>query len=372
VIGGLLGLAQSGLLFIEPERAHEITLRALERGVYAAAKPDDPRLRQSLFGLDFPNPVGMAAGFDKDARVPGALLALGFGFTEIGTVTPLPQPGNARPRVFRLIRERGVINRLGFNSGGHGAALARLGKRPGGIVGVNIGANKSSSSEAIGQTKNSADPIADYVAGLRTFIDVADYFTVNISSPNTPGLRDLQAPARLGALLARVMAERDALAASGHQRRPVLVKLAPDLHDDDLPGVMATLEAHKVDGAILTNTTIARDGVEGSAYRGETGGLSGRPLFRRATRTLARVYRLTEGRLPLVGVGGIDSGEAALAKIHAGASLVQLYTGLIYEGPGLIADIKRTLVRHMEQTGIASLAEARGRDAETWADTPLP
>jgi dihydroorotate dehydrogenase len=359
VIGGLLDIAQSGLLFIDPERAHEITLRALERGVYAAAKPDDPRLRQSLIGLDFPNPIGMAAGFDKDARVPAALLGLGFGFTEIGTVTPLPQPGNPRPRVFRLIRERGVINRLGFNSGGHGAALARMAARPGGIVGVNIGANK-----------DSPDPIADYVAGLRAFIDVADYFTVNISSPNTPGLRDLQAPGRLDALLARVMAEGAALAASGHKRRPVLVKLAPDLHDGDLPGIIETLVRHGVDGAILTNTTIARDGVAASAHRGEAGGLSGQPLFRRATRMLARVYRLTEGRLPLIGVGGIDSGAAALAKIRAGASLVQLYTGLIYEGPGLIAEIKRALIRHMEETGIAALAEARGRDAEMWAEMP--
>lgn len=359
MIGGLLGVAQSGLLFLEPERAHEITLRALERGVYAAAKPDDPRLRQSLFGLDFPNPIGMAAGFDKDARVPAALLALGFGFTEIGTVTPLPQPGNPRPRVFRLIRERGVINRLGFNSGGHKAALARLATRPGGIVGGNIGANKES-----------ADPIADYVAGLRAFVEVADYFTVNISSPNTPGLRDLQAPDRLDALLARVMAERSALAAGGHNRRPVLVKLAPDLHDDDLPGIVETLMRHGVDGAILTNTTIARDGVEGSAYRSEAGGLSGRPLFRRATRMLARIYGLTGGQMPLIGVGGIDSGEAALAKIHAGASLVQLYTGLIYEGPGLIAEIKRTLIRHMEEAGAASLGELRGQHAEMWTDRP--
>ena len=353
MIGGLLGVAQSGLLFIDPERAHEISLRALERGVYAPAKPDDARLRQSLFGLDFPNPVGMAAGFDKDARVAEALLRLGFGFTEIGTVTPRPQSGNPKPRVFRLIRERGVINRLGFNSGGHAAALARLATRPDGIVGVNIGANK-----------DSTDPAEDYVLGLRTFVDVADYFTVNISSPNTPGLRDLQAPDRLGALLSRVMAERDALAASGHRWRPVLVKLAPDLHDADLPAVVETLLAHRVEGAILTNTTIARDTVPGSNYRGEAGGLSGRPLFARATRMLARIHRLTEGRLPLIGVGGIDSGEAALTKIRAGASLVQLYTGLIYEGPGLIADIKHTLLRHMEEAGIASLAQARGSQAD--------
>jgi dihydroorotate dehydrogenase len=360
MIGGLLGVAQSGLLFVDPERAHEITLRALERGVYAAARADDPALRQSLFGLEFPNPIGMAAGFDKDARVPAALLRLGFGFTEIGTVTPRPQPGNPAPRVFRLIRERGAINRLGFNSGGHAAALARLATRPDGIVGVNIGANK-----------DSADPAADYVAGLRNFIDVAEYFTVNISSPNTPGLRNLQAPDKLDALLARVVAQRDALAASGHKRRPVLVKLAPDLHDEDLPGIVAVLKDHAVDGAILTNTTIARDGVQDNAYAAEAGGLSGRPLFRRSTRMLARIYRLTEGWLPLIGVGGIDSGEAALAKIRAGASLVQLYTGLIYEGPGLIADIKRTLLRHMEEAGLSDLTQARGQHADIWADMPV-
>ena len=360
MIGGLLSVAQSGLLFLEPERAHEISLRALEQGVFTRARPDDPRLGQRVFGLDFPNPVGMAAGFDKDARVPAALLALGFGFAEVGTVTPLPQTGNPRPRVFRLIRERAVINRLGFNSGGHAAALERLARRPAGIVGVNIGANKES-----------AEPIAEYVAGIRRFIDVADYFTVNISSPNTPGLRDLQAPDRLGALLGQVMAERDALAAGGHPRRPVLVKLAPDLHDDDLPGIVETLCAYAVDGVILTNTTIARDGIAQSPYRAETGGLSGRPLFQRSTRMLARVYRLTSGQLPLIGVGGIDSGEAALVKIRAGASLVQLYTGLIFEGHGLIAEIKQTLLRHLERTGAASLDAARGEHAEMWAEMPL-
>jgi dihydroorotate dehydrogenase len=206
---------------------------------------------------------------------------------------------------------------------------------------------------------------------MRTFVDVADYFTVNISSPNTPGLRDLQAPDRLSALLARVMAERDALAAGGHRRRPVLVKLAPDLHDADLQAIVDALTSHAVDGAILTNTTIARDGVQASGYRSEAGGLSGRPLFRRSTRTLARIYRLTEGRLPLIGVGGIDSGEAALAKIRAGASLLQLYTGLVYEGPGLIADIKATLLRHMDDSGLESLAQARGQHADIWADMPL-
>jgi dihydroorotate dehydrogenase len=360
LIGGLLNVAQSSLLFLDPERAHELTLRALESGVYPRGGADDPRLRQTLFGLDFPNPIGMAAGFDKDARVPGALLAMGFGFAEIGTVTPRPQAGNPRPRVFRLIRERGAINRLGFNSGGHRAALARLERRPEGIIGVNIGANK-----------DSANPIEDYAEGLRLFNRLADYFTVNISSPNTPGLRDLQAPDRLNDLLMRLIAERNALEQSGQPRRPLLVKLAPDIHDNDLPPVIDCLEAHHVDGIILTNTTISRDTVQQSAYRAETGGLSGRPLFKRATRMLAKVALLTDGKLPLIGVGGIDSGETAVAKIRAGASLIQLYTGLIYEGPGLIAEMKSALLSETEKEGAQSLSALKGLDAERWANQAL-
>jgi dihydroorotate dehydrogenase len=360
VIGGLLNVAQSGLLFLNPERAHELTLRALERGVYERGRPDDPRLRQTLFGLDFPNPLGMAAGFDKDARVPAALLGMGFGFTEIGTVTPKPQTGNPRPRVFRLIRERGAINRLGFNSGGHEAALVRLRDRPDGIVGVNIGANK-----------DSTDPVEDYAAGLRVFYDVADYFAVNISSPNTPGLRDLQAPDRLNGLLSRLMPDRAAFEGNGKPRRPILVKLAPDIHDDDLASAVAALVANSVDGVILTNTTITRDGVGQSSYRAEAGGLSGRPLFQRSTRMLAKVSLLTEGKIPLIGVGGIDSGETALAKIHAGASLIQLYTGLIYEGAPLAGRIKRSLLDAMEKAGVNSIAPLIGTDAERWASIEL-
>jgi dihydroorotate dehydrogenase len=360
VIGGLLNVAQSGLLFLDPERAHELTLRALERGVHARAGPDDPALLQTFWGLDFSNPIGMAAGVDKDARVPGALLAMGFGFTEIGTVTPRPQAGNPRPRVFRLIRERGAINRLGFNSAGHEAVKARLRHRPAGILGINIGANK-----------DSADPAQDYVTALRVFNEVADYFTVNISSPNTPGLRDLQAPDRLNDLLTRLMSERAALEASGEPRRPLLVKLAPDIHDDDLPPVVSCLMAHQLDGIILTNTTISRAEIPQSPYRAEAGGLSGRPLFRRATRMLARVYLLTEGRVPLIGVGGVDSGETALAKIRAGASLVQLYTGMIYEGGGLIKQIKTALIDEMRKDGAASLTSLTGTDARRWAELVL-
>jgi dihydroorotate dehydrogenase len=275
-------------------------------------------------------------------------------------VTPKPQTGNPRPRVFRLIRERGAINRLGFNSGGHEAALARLQHRPDGIVGVNIGANK-----------DSTDPVEDYAAGLRVFYDVADYFAVNISSPNTPGLRDLQAPDRLNGLLSRLMADRAAFEANGKPRRPILVKLAPDIHDDDLAPTVAALMANSVDGVILTNTTITRDGVGQSSYRAEAGGLSGRPLFQRSTRMLAKVSLLTEGKIPLIGVGGIDSGETALAKIHAGASLIQLYTGLIYEGAPLAGRIKRSLLDAMEKAGVNSIAPLIGTAAERWASIEL-
>jgi dihydroorotate dehydrogenase len=357
---GLINFAQSGLLLLDPERAHEITLRALQRGIHPRSASDDERLRQTVWGINFPNPVGMAAGFDKNARVPGALLAMGFGFTEVGTVTPLPQPGNPRPRVFRLTTEQAVINRMGFNGDGHEVALERLRNRPTGVIGVNIGANKASK-----------DPTADFCLGLRTFTEVANYFTINISSPNTPGLRDLQAPDRLNDLLTRLMAEREAIVAEGRSKRPILVKLAPDIHDDDLTAVVYCMMAHAVDGIILTNTTIAREGVSNSRYRDETGGLSGRPLFERATRMLAKVYQLTEGQVPLIGVGGIDSGEAALAKIQAGASLLQLYTGMIYRGAGLLTEIKNTLLKALEEKGANSLDALRGQDAAKWAEKPL-
>ena len=345
--------AQASLLFLDPETAHEASLRALEAGVYPRqTKPEDQRLAQSLFGLPFPNPVGVAAGYDKDARVYNALFGIGFGFAEAGTITPKPQAGNPRPRVLRLMRERGIINRLGFNSAGHSAALVKLASRPPrGVLGVNIGANRDSS-----------DPIADYVAGVRAFGSLASYLTVNISSPNTPGLRDLQAPDRLNALLESVMAARASLGRAA----PILVKLAPDLHDEDIAPVMQCLLAHKVDGVVLTNTMLSREGIPADSHRNESGGLSGRPLFKRSTRFLAKCYLVTEGKLPLIGVGGIDSGAAAIAKVRAGASLVQLYTGLVYEGPTLLPDIKDALVAEIEATG-KPLQSLVGTAADEWA-----
>ena len=345
--------AQASLLFLDPETAHEASLRALEAGVYPQqAKPEDQRLAQTLFGLLFPNPVGVAAGYDKDARVYNALFDIGFGFAEAGTITPQPQAGNPRPRVLRLMRERGIINRLGFNSAGHSAALVKLASRvPRGVLGMNIGANRDSS-----------DPIADYVAGVHAFGWLASYLTVNISSPNTPGLRDLQAPDRLNGLLEAVMAARASLGRAA----PILVKLAPDLHDEDIAPVMQCLLVHKVDGVILTNTTLSREGIPADSHRNESGGLSGRPLFKRSTRFLARCYLVTEGKLPLIGVGGIDSGAAAIAKVRAGASLIQLYTGLVYEGPTLLPDIKDALVAEIEATG-KPLQSLVGTAADEWA-----
>ncbi|MGI9382594.1 MAG: quinone-dependent dihydroorotate dehydrogenase [Methyloligellaceae bacterium] len=357
MIGGLVDLARPFLFALDPERAHEVTLRSLEAGLHPRqTEPDDPRLAQKLWDLDFANPIGIAAGFDKDARVPDAILAIGFGFAEIGTVTPKPQIGNPQPRVFRLIDDRAVINRLGFNSQGHRQALKRLERRPrNGVVGVNIGANKETD-----------DRVADYVAGLETFIDVADYLTVNVSSPNTPGLRDLQAPKALDTLLGRLVETRQRLVESGKPWRPLLVKLAPDIAEEDLPAIVERIRANRVDGIIVSNTTVARDGLRDTRRAKEAGGVSGGPLFEPSTRMLARLYLLTEGQVPLVGVGGIDSGARALAKITAGASLLQLYTGLIFEGPGLIERIKRTLVDRLERDGAGSIRDIVGTQAEEW------
>ena len=353
-MSGLFGLGQSLLLALPPERAHDLAIKSLELGIYPRAEAaDDKRLGQHLFGLDFPNPVGMAAGFDKNARVPRELLAIGFGFVEVGTLTPHAQPGNPSPRMFRSLPDRAIINRLGFNNEGQEAALARLKDRQRGIIGVNLGAGR-----------DSRDRVGDYVIGIQRMAEVASYFTVNISSPNTPGLRDLQAPEALAALLARVQEARAALP----RKPPLLVKLAPDLADEDLPEVVRVIRAHGGDGIVVSNTTLARDGLRDRTFAMEAGGLSGRPLFARATRMLALVYRLTEGKLPLIGVGGIDSPEAALAKIAAGASLIQLYTGLVFEGPSLIGRIKQALIAAMERTGADRLKPLIGARAAEWAE----
>jgi dihydroorotate dehydrogenase len=353
-------LARPLLNALDPEQAHELTLRSLEAGIHPRAAPDDSRLAANVWGLAFTNPFGIAAGFDKDARVIPAVLGMGLGFAEIGTVTPRPQPGNPRPRVFRLNADRALINRLGFNNGGHAAALGRLQRQPRGIIGVNVGANK-----------DAPDRAADYVEGIRCFYDVAGYFCVNISSPNTPGLRDLQAPAALDDLLARVLAGRSEAMAAGKPRRPIVVKIAPDIAQADLEAIVAVLTGRGIDGIAIGNTTLSRFGVSNAAAGRQSGGLSGRPLFHRSTVILARVYRLTQGRVPLIGIGGIDSGLAAIAKLEAGATLLQFYTGLVFEGPGLIGRIKRSLLDYAEREKLIRIGEATGVRAEEWAARPL-
>jgi dihydroorotate dehydrogenase len=353
-VNAFYGLGQALLHALDPERGHDLAIRTLELGIYPrAAGPDDPRLAQQLWGLTFRNPVGMAAGFDKSARVFGPLLDMGLGFVEVGTLTPKPQRGNPGPRIFRSAADRAIINRLGFNNEGQDAALRRLGRGRSGIVGVNLGAGRESEDRA-----------GDYVEGIARMSAVADYLTINISSPNTPGLRDLQAPDAFDALLVRVGKAR------GEQgKRPsLLVKLAPDIADDDLSAIVRVIEARGVDGIVVSNTTLARDGVSDRGFAAEAGGLSGRPLFARATRMLARIYRLTDGKVPLIGVGGIDSGATAVAKIRAGASLVQLYTGLVFEGPKLIGDIKQALLKAMDDAKIESLKPMIGSDADRWAE----
>ncbi len=375
MLNTLFKLARPALFKLGGERAHELTLGTLRAGLYPRLDNTAHReLSQSLWGLDFPNPIGMAAGFDKNAQVPDAVLGMGFGFTEIGTVTPKPQLGNRGPRVFRLIEQRAMINRLGFNNEGHAAALARLQSRscnhcqdqsregnPNGIVGVNVGANKTST-----------DRVADYVAGLEIFQDVASYFMINISSPNTPGLRDLQAPEALDELLGACMTKRAELVDAGAPRRPIIVKLSPDIASEDLPPIVARLMAHNVDGIAVSNTTLSRPAsIAGAVHGDEAGGLSGAPLFQRSTVMLARVYQLTKGDIPLIGIGGIDSGKTALAKIRAGATLVQLYTGLVYGGADLIRDMHETLSAHVRQNKYRSITDAVGRDAQIWADKSL-
>jgi dihydroorotate dehydrogenase len=353
VIGLLEAFVRPLLRLLDAEDAHRLAIRALKSPPYVKLVADDPRLAVRAFGLNFPNPVGMAAGFDKHAEVPDALLKLGFGFVEVGTVTPIPQVGNPRPRVFRLGRDEGVINRLGFNSEGAEAVLRRLAARAdaGGIVGVNIGANKES-----------ADRIADYVHLIETFAPVVSYFSVNISSPNTPGLRELQQARVFDDLLARVMEARARMSRQAGTT-PVLIKIAPDLTLSELDDMVGAARKHRVDGMIVGNTTVRRPPTLRDRRASETGGLSGRPLFPLATRMLAETYVRVEGAFPLIGVGGIDSGATALAKIRAGASLLQLYSALVFHGLRLIASIKSDLSNELSRGGHASLDELVGADA---------
>lgn len=351
----LFRLARPALNFLDPERAHGMTIRALKLG-FARTMPrqaDDPILATRVWALDFPNPVGLAAGFDKNAEVCDAALRLGFGFVEAGTVTPRPQPGNFGQRLYRLAEDEAVINRFGFNSHGiapFAANLARRRKRRAtGIVGANVGKNR-----------DTADGAADYIACIEAVTGLADYLVVNISSPNTPGLRALQARAQIEELLARVQGSRSRQAAGA--RAPLLVKVGPDLDDAEIRDIADVALATGVDGLIIGNTTVTRPPTLRSRDRNAPGGLSGRPLLGLATACLGAMYRHTGGRIPIVGCGGIASGADAYARIRAGASLVQLYSALVFQGPALVGTIKRELAALLRRDGFASVGDAVGAD----------
>ena len=354
----LYSLARPILGGLDPETAHNLTIRALALGLGPRQmEPDDPRLSVRVWGRTFANPVGLAAGFDKNAEVYGPMSRMGLGFVEVGSITPLAQPGNPKPRMFRLAKDGAVINRMGFNNQGAAEAEKNLSRRgsqaPNALIGVNLGKNKTSE-----------DAAADYRIGTDKLSRYADYLVVNVSSPNTPGLRALQSTEELTAILTAV---KEAKENGPTGAPPVLVKVAPDLTEEDIADLsrfaLDGLENGLMDGLIVSNTTVARpDGLNDKKAAGETGGLSGRPLFGKATAVLSAFYRQTGGKVPLVGVGGVSSGADAYAKIRAGASLIQLYTALAYAGPALVGEIKRDLLRLMQADGFTRIATAIGAD----------
>lgn len=344
----LYPLARPILMAMDAEQAHDLTVAALKTGlVPGAGGREAPSLATRVFGLDFPNPIGLAAGFDKNAEVPDAMLRQGFGFVECGTVTPRPQDGNPRPRLFRVPTAEAVINRFGFNNQGLDAYAARLTARAGrpGIVGANVGKNKET-----------VDAAGDYTACIRRVAPLAGYLVVNVSSPNTPGLRTLQSRDALADLLGKCLEARESTGA----RPPLLLKVAPDLTDEDKADIAAVVLESGIDGLVVSNTTLARPAAIPSALAAEAGGLSGRPLMEASTRVLGEFFGLLGGKVPLVGVGGVASGADAYAKIRAGASLVQLYSALVYQGPALVARIKADLVRRLAEDGFAHVADAVG------------
>ena len=363
MIGLFDRFARPILSALDPEDAHGLALKGLKLVPLPKPAPNDPRLAIRAFGLNFPNPVGVAPGFDKNAEVPSPLLRLGFGFVEVGTVTPRPQAGNPRPRIFRLDADEAIINRLGFNNEGEKAALSRLAARAadGGIIGVNVGANR-----------DSPDRIADYVRLIESFAPVASYITVNVSSPNTPGLRDLQQAKSLDDLLARAIDARERMR-TRYGSIPVLLKIAPDLSLADLDDIVGVARQRRMDGMIISNTTLSRPpSLKEREKAIEQGGLSGRPLFALSTRVLAETYVRVEGAFPLIGAGGIDSGAAALTKIKAGASVVQLYTGLVFHGLGVVSEIKREILKSREKGRHNTLADLVGNDAADMTAEPWP
>lgn len=335
---------------LDPERAHRLTVWALSMGLGPVYRgPDEPALRTRVFGLDFPNPLGLAAGFDKNAEAWRAALRMGFGFVEVGTVTPRPQAGNPRPRLFRLDEDQAVINRMGFNNDGMEAAARNLAGARKGIVGVNIGKNR-----------DTVDPVADYAACARRLGPLADYLVVNVSSPNTPGLRALQGPETLSRIVDAVAQSLAQSCPSGAP--PLLVKIAPDLTEKDREDIALVARGGNVSGLIVSNTTIERPAGLRSPHRSESGGLSGKPLFESSTRVLADMYRLTGGTVPLVGVGGISDARDAYEKIRAGASLFQIYTAFVYQGPVMIRQVMGELAALLHADGFDKVEAAVGAD----------
>lgn len=333
------------------ESAHRITLKlvGLAKPILVRTKSDDPRLGVRALGLDFQNPIGLAAGFDKDADVPDSMIGFGFGFVECGTVTPRPQTGNPRPRLFRLTEDQAIINRLGFNNQGMHHAARNLKRRKGhGIIGINIGANK-----------DSQDRVADYVAGFQTLAPLADYVTVNVSSPNTPGLRGLQNRDELSHLLKRLTDTRTNMMLS----LPIVLKIAPDLEELALDEIAEVVRQSGIEGLMVSNTTIARTSLK-SVHARQSGGLSGKPLFLPSTRILAEMHKRLRGAVTLIGVGGIWSGQDAYRKIRAGASLVEIYSALVFQGPGLVERVKKELLQCLERDGFANVMAAVGTGAE--------
>ena len=344
----MIDLGAALLRKLDPEAAHRLAIRGLALVPLPQARPEDPVLRTHLAGLDLPNPVGLAAGLDKNAEAMAGLSRLGFGFIECGSVTPRPQPGNPRPRLFRLEEDRAVINRMGFNNDGLEAFARRLETRPPGVVvGANLGANKDTEDKA-----------ADYVAGLMRLEGKASYFTVNISSPNTPGLRALQGRAQLDDLLGRIDAARPPRGSTG--RVPVFLKIAPDLIADEIGMIVEASLAHGLDALIVSNTTLERPADLQSPHAGEAGGLSGAPVRPFAEKALRAAAEAAQGRLPLIAVGGIETGADAYARIRMGAAAVQIYSALVYEGPGLVGRIKQDLAARLRADGFSSVSEAIG------------
>lgn len=352
-MSGFYNVAGPLIRLLDPETAHGLALAALKRGwVPEPSDVDDPRLHLAVWGHTFSNPIGLAAGFDKNAHAPDAMLRQGFGLVEVGSVTPRAQPGNPRPRLFRLSEDGAVVNRNGFNNDGMDAMFERLQARTEkaeGWVGVNFGKNK-----------DTEEALDDYVAGINRLAKFADYIVVNVSSPNTPGLRSLQGKAPLASLMSGVREALDDLALTSAP--PLLLKVAPDLTDEDKQDIADVVLEQKIDGLIATNTTIERpESLQGS-HKSQTGGLSGLPLFEPSTRVLSDFYKLTAGKVPLIGVGGVGNAHQAYAKIRAGASLVQLYSAMVYEGPGIARDIKRGLVELMVADGFERISDAIGAD----------